>query len=151
MDNALSMIGLALRAGKLEVGEDPAGDACRDKRCRLLLLAADAAEGSQRKAMHFAEEGHCILLEIPYAKAELGGALGRSACAMAAVTDLGLAQAIVEKLAPSAPEKYGEIAERLRLKAQRAAQRREKTALERRQNGGKRPSASHKKKPFRKK
>ena len=102
MDNTLSMIGLALRAGRLEVGDEAAGDACRYKRCRLLLVAADAGEGAQRRAMHFAEEGQCLLAEIPCSKEELGAALGRKSCAMAAVTDLGLAQAIVQKLAQEA-------------------------------------------------
>ena len=126
MDSALSMIGLALRAGRLEPGEDPSGDACREKRCRLLLTAADAAENSLRKAEHFAELGQCLLLSLPFSKAELGAALGRGSCALAAVTDLGLAGAIVEKLAQTDPERYGEAAEKLRLKAERAAQRKEK-------------------------
>ena len=76
---------------------------------------------------------------------ELGAALGRKSCAMAAVTDLGLAQAVVQRLAQSEPEKFGEMAERLRLKAERAAQRREKTAKERQQRG-KRPPMKYKKK-----
>lgn len=147
MDNTLSMIGLALRAGRLEVGDEAAGDACRLKHCRLLLLASDAGEGAQRRAMHFAEEGQCLLAEIPCSKEELGAALGRKNCAMAAITDLGLAQAVAGKLAQGDPERYGEITERLRVKAERAAQRRDKTARERKQRGGgKRPSVKYKKK-----
>ena len=132
MDNTLSIIGLALRAGRLEVGDEAAGDACRYKRCRLLLVAADAGEGAQRRAMHFAEEGQCLLAEIPCSKEELG----RKSCAMAALTDLGLARAVAGRLAQGDPERYGEMTERLRLKAERAAQRREKTARERQQRGG---------------
>ena len=45
MDNTLRMIGLALRAGRLEAGEEPVGQACREKDCRLILAAADAAGG----------------------------------------------------------------------------------------------------------
>lgn len=147
MDNVLAMIGLALRAGWLEVGDEAAGDACRSKRCRLLLLASGAGEGAQRRAAHFAEEGQCLLAEVPCSREELGAALGRSACAMAAVTDLGLARAVAGKLAQGDPERYGEITERLRVKAERAAQRREKTALERKQRGGgKRPPRKYKKK-----
>ncbi len=131
MDNALSMIGLALRAGRLEPGEDPAGDACREKRCRLLLTASDASENTLRKAERFAELGQCLTLALPYGKAELGAALGRGTCAVAAVTDLGLARAIAEKLARTDREAYGETAERLRLKAERAAQRKEKKPGER--------------------
>ena len=146
-NDALRMTGMALRAGRLEVGDEASGDACQYKRCRLLLLTSDAGEGAQRRASYFAEEGQCLLAELPCSKEELGAALGRKSCAMAAVTDLGLAQAIVQKLAQEEPEKYGEMAERLRLKAQRAAQRREKTAKERQQRGGgKRPPMKYKKK-----
>lgn len=147
MDNTLSMIGLALRAGRLEVGDEAAGDACRLRRCRLLLTAADAGESAQRRAAHFAQEGQCLLAELPCSREELGAALGRKTCAMAAVTDLGLAQAVAGKLAQGDPERWGELTERLRVKAERAAQRREKTALERKQRGGgKRPPVRYKKK-----
>ena len=113
----------------------------------LLLVAADAGEGAQRRAMHFAEEGQCLLAEIPCSKEELGAALGRKSCAMAALTDLGLAQAVAGRLAQGDPERYGEMTERLRLKAERAAQRREKTARERQQRGGgKRPPVKYRKK-----
>ena len=131
MDSALSMIGLALRAGRLAAGEDPAGEACREKRSRLLLTASDASENTLRRAERFTREGECLSLALPYTKAELGEALGRGSCAIAAVTDLGLARAIAEKLG----EGYSETAEKLRLKAQRAAQRREKRESERKGSG----------------
>ena len=131
MDNALSMIGLALRAGRLEAGEDPAGDACREKRCRLLLTASDAGSNALRKAERFADMGQCLTLALPWSKTELGAALGRESCALAAVTDLGLARAIAEKLARTDAAAYGGTAERLRLKAERAAQRKEKKPGER--------------------
>ena len=123
MNSALSMAGMALRAGRLEGGEDPAGDACQEKRCRLLLVARDAAENTRRRADRFAQEGQCLTLALPFTREELGAALGRGSCAMAAVTDLGLAQAIAGKLADQDPAQYGETAGRLRLKAERAAQR----------------------------
>ena len=139
IESALRMAGMALRAGRLEVGDEAAGDACRYKRCRLLLVTADAGEGTRRRAAHAAEEGQCLLAELPCSKEELGAALGRKSCAMAAVTDLGLAQA--------EPAKFSEMADRLRLKAERAAQRREKTARERQQRGGgKRPPVKYRKK-----
>ena len=138
MENVLSMLGLTLRAGKLEPGEDPAGDACREHRCRLLVTASDAAENTLRKAERFAEEGRCLTLALPYTKAELGAALGRGSCAVAAVTDLGLAGAVADRLAQADPERYGGAAERLRLKAERAAERKEKKpgALRRKRTAG---------------
>ena len=68
--------------------------------------------------------GHEVV-ERFYAPEELGAALGRGSCAMAAVTDLGFALALAEKLAARDPARYGEAVERLRLKAERAAQRRQ--------------------------
>lgn len=145
MNSALSMIGMALRAGRLEVGEDCVGQACRETRCRLALLARDAGESAGRRFRRFAQEGRCLAVTLPFSKEELGGALGRGECAMAAVTDLGLAQAIAGKLAGADPEQYAGAADRLRLKADRAAQRRAKTAARRPQQGGRGPVTDRKK------
>ena len=124
MNKVLGLLGLAKKAGKLEVGEEPTGAAARAKDARLLLIASDAADNSYRRLRHFADAGACLYAVIPCTKDELGGALGRTSCAMAAVTDIGFATAIAEKLAEDDPERYGEITEKLRVKAQRAAERR---------------------------
>lgn len=141
MDNALMMVGLALRAGHLAVGEEPVGAACRARDCRLLLLASDAADNTVRRAEHFAQAGQCLTAVLPFSKEELGDAVGRTACAMAAVTDTGLAGAIAQRLAQRDPERYGETAQRLAVKAQRADQRRQeqRTRDKTPRRGGKRP------------
>lgn len=146
MDNILNMIGLALRAGRLEVGEEPVGAVCRARDCRLILVASDAADNSYRRVRHFADAGQCLWVSVPYTKEELGAAVGRTACAMAAVTDVGFAEAIAKKLAAVDPEKYTITAEKLSVKAQRAAQRRqEQKAHEKNlQKGGKKPFKKNK-------
>ena len=55
MDKLLNLIGLAKKAGKLEVGEEPVGAAARSKHARLILIASDAADNTRRRALHFAE------------------------------------------------------------------------------------------------
>ena len=125
MDNTVTLLGLALRAGRLEAGEECARDACKAKTCRLLIVAQDAAAGSVRRAMFAAEEGQCLCLTVPYTRSELGSAIGRELCAVAAITDTGFAGAFARKLADRDPERYGPAAERLRLKAERARKRRE--------------------------
>lgn len=122
--NILPLLGLALRGGNLAVGEEPVEAAARAKDARVLLLASDAAENTRRRVEHFAEAGQCLWLRLPFPKAELGRALGRTAVAVAAVTDTGLANALTKKLAALDPELYGEAAQRMERKAQRAAQRR---------------------------
>lgn len=138
-DNILSLLGLSLRGGNLAVGEEPVEAVARARDARVLLVASDAAAGTCRRVAHFAEAGQCLWLPLPYTKAELGQCLGRSAVAVAAVTDVGLASALARKLAQRDPERYSGAAQRLELKAQRAAERRtEQQAHEKNVRTGKR-------------
>lgn len=97
--NALSLLGLALRGGNLAVGEEPVADACKTGRAKLVLIAADAAENSASRARRWAEAKNVPWTQVPWDKAAIGFALGRGTCAMAALTDRGLAAALAEKLA----------------------------------------------------
>ena len=143
-DPILHLLGLARKAGRLEIGEEPVGAACRARQARLVLLASDAAANTNRRAAHFGEAGNVLWLEVPYSKEELGFHLGRGSCAMLALTDAGLAAAVTEKLAARDPERYGPAAQQLRKKADRVLQRqKEKRQHEKNlQNGKKKPWAA---------
>lgn len=121
--NILSLLGLALRGGRLVAGEEPVEGAARAKDARVLLLAADAADNTRRRCEHFAQAGNCLWLRLPFTKAELGRAVGRTSVAIVAVTDIGLANAVVHRLAELDPVQYDEAAAKLELKAKRAAER----------------------------
>ena len=123
MDSVLRLLGVARKAGRVEVGEEPVGAAARAHQAKVILTAADGADNSIRRAAHFAEAGKIQALPTPYTKGELGGAVGRSACTMLALTDIGLAAAIAEKLAQADPERCGSVAEELKLQAGKALQR----------------------------
>ena len=123
MENILHLIGIAQKAGRRAVGEEPVGAACRDRKARLVLLAGDAAANTARRAAHFGEAGKVLWITLPYSKAELGMALGRTSCAMLAVTDAGLAASLAEKLAAQDPKTYSPAAGQLSEKAARALQR----------------------------
>ena len=125
MEKILSMIGLAHKAGRVEIGEEPVGSAARAKKARIILVAGDAAAGSVRRAMAFAGTGNCLCLVIPTTKEELGRALGRTSCAMCAVTDIGFAQSLVQKLAAADPAQYAPAAEALAVTAKRARERKD--------------------------
>lgn len=119
----LSLIGLCLRGRNLEVGEEPVEAVARARDARVLLLASDAADNTARRVQHFAEAGQCVWLRIPFTKQELGQATGRGSAAVVAITDIGLAVAVVRRLAEMDPEKYDEDLAKLELKAKRAAER----------------------------
>ena len=142
-NNILNMLGLALRAKRLEVGEEPVGAVCRARDCRLIIVARDAADNTFRRVRHFADAGQCLWISVPFTKEELGFAVGRTSCAMLGVTDIGFAETIAKKLAAVDPEKFTQTAEQLSVKAQRAAQRRkEQQSHEKnvRMGGKKRPA-----------
>lgn len=122
-DRALSLLGLAKKAGRVEIGEEPVGAACRAHKARLVLLAQDAAENSVRRAAHFVQGSSAVCIQAPCSKDELGRALGRTSCAMAALTDAGLAAGFLEKLAAEDPARYGEAHAALSAKAQKLRQR----------------------------
>ena len=125
MDSIAPLLGLALRAGRLAVGEEPVGAASRSHKAYLLLLASDAADNTIRRANHFTQAGtNTICLTIPMTKEELGGCLGRASCAMLAVTDVGFAAAVAERLARSDEKTYGPVRDALRPKAEKASRRR---------------------------
>lgn len=98
-DKLLSLLGLALRGSNLAVGEAPVEEACTTRRARLVLYAQDAAENSVSRAGRMAQRGGVELVALPYTKQELGYALGRNSCAVLALTDGGLAAAVVSRLA----------------------------------------------------
>ena len=142
-ERILSLLGLALRGGNLVVGEEPVEAVARARDARVLLMASDAAANTHRRCARFAEMGQCLFLTLPCTKAELGQNLGRSSVALVAVTDVGLANAVVQRLAELDSEKYGHAAQRLELKARRAAERRsEQLAHEKNLRAGKKKRRS---------
>ena len=101
---AMRYLGIAKKAGRLELGEEPVAAACRSGKARLVLLSRDAGDHTRRRTANRC--GDSPPLTLPYGKEELGRALGRKTCAVLAVTDSGLAQAIHKTLA--APDSSGE-------------------------------------------
>lgn len=144
MDNVLHLLGIARKAGRVEVGEEPVGASARARQARLILVASDAADNSARRAAHFAQAGKAPWFRVPYTKGELGGTVGRASCAMLALTDVGLAAALLARLAAGAPETYGAAAAELSEKADKALQRqKEQRRHEKKlQKGGRKPWAA---------
>ena len=104
MDKALNYIALARKAGRIELGEEPVGAAARAQHARLVVVAEDASGHTWRRALSFVAGTQQQCIRVPYAKEDLGLAVGRSALAIAAFTDAALALAFVKAL--NQPEKY---------------------------------------------
>ena len=122
-DPILHLLGLARKAGKLELGEEPVGALCRARHARLVLLADNAAPNTYRRAAHFGEAGNVLWLALPHTKEELGFLFGRGSVAIMALADAGLAASLMKKLAAMDPTRYGPAAEQLQVKADKMLQR----------------------------
>lgn len=118
---ALNYLGLARRGNRIAIGEEPVGAACRAGHARLLLLAQDAADHTFRRARSFTQSGKPPLIRVPFTKDELGAALGCNACAMAALTDVAMAEAFVQAL--NEPEHYAQLLQDLNARVQRVRKR----------------------------
>ena len=106
-EKILSLLGLMRRANAIAVGEVNTGSAARAGKAKLLLLASDASENARRRAEGFAAGRDVPLVELPVTKEELASSVGLSGGSMAAVTDLGFANALLKALAETEPERYG--------------------------------------------
>ncbi|MBR6951560.1 MAG: 50S ribosomal protein L7 [Oscillospiraceae bacterium] len=122
MDKCLHLLGLARKAGALEIGEECVSAGVERVRVRCILSASDASEGSVKRAAFMAREASVPHLVLPYGKMELSQAVGRGSPGMLAFTDTGLAAAFTSELAKTDPG-FAPAAERMALKRKRAEER----------------------------
>ena len=121
-DPVLRMLGLARRAGKLAYGDELVREVCFAHKARCVFLAGDAGASTAKKGAFYADKANVPCVQLPHGKIELGTAVGKSGCAIVAVTDIGLASSAVEKLA-SEHEEYAETAKLLSEKNARIQSR----------------------------
>ena len=120
MDNkALNYLSLARKGGLAELGEEPVGAAARAGKAYVILVASDASDHTWRRAKSYAAgtEQQCVRLDAT--KDEMGLMVGRTSLAIAAITDVSLALALVKALPKADPQ----VLEVLTAKAAKAKKR----------------------------
>ena len=122
MDNKyLNYLALARKGRLVEVGEEPVGAAARALKAHLILVAADASDHTWRRAKSFAAGTDQQCIRLGCTKEEMGFVVGRTSLAIAAITDVQLALALVNALGE--PEKYKAQLEVLSAKALKVKKR----------------------------
>ena len=121
MDKALNYLALAKKGRLAELGEEPVGAVAREGKAYVILVAGDASDHTWRRAKSFAAgtEQQCVRLSCT--KEEMGFVVGRTSLAIAAITDVQLALALVKSLGE--PEKHKAVLEILEAKAAKAKKR----------------------------
>ena len=121
MDKVLNYLALARKGGRAELGEEPVGAAARALKAHLILVAGDASDHTWRRAKSFAAGTDQQCIRLSCTKEEMGFVVGRTSLAIAAITDVQLALALVQAL--EEPEKYKDALEVLTVKAAKAKKR----------------------------
>lgn len=95
-NKALSLVGLAMRAGKIVSGEERVILAIRKQQLRLVILSTDSSANTMKKVID-----KCTYYQMPYLLApsrdELGRAIGKEQRVVVGVTDAGFATKIIEE------------------------------------------------------
>ena len=96
-DKVLSLIGLAMKAGRCTSGEMMTESETKSGRARLVIIASDASENTKKKFRDM-----CKFYEVPIYiygdKDTLGHAMGKEFRASLAILDKGFADGIRKEL-----------------------------------------------------
>lgn len=138
-EKALNLLGLMRKANAVQIGETDAGSAVRAGSAKLLILASDASDNAKSRAKGFIYGKSIPLITVPFLKEEISAHVGKSGCSMAAVCDLGFADALIKLLLLISPGLYDETAQIIAAELDREKQRRrERTSHDKNKRIGKR-------------
>lgn len=127
-EKTLNLLGLMRKANAIAVGETNTGGAVRAGKAKLLLLAADASDNARSRARGFTHGRDVVTVTLPFTKDEIAAHVGVSSCAMAAITDIGFANAFMKSLAAAVPEGYDESTAEIQRRFERADRRKKEAA-----------------------
>lgn len=123
MNRALNLLGLMRKANAICIGEEATGSAVREHSAKLVLLASDASENAQKRATGYIHSSKAPLITVPFTKQEISKSVGKPGCSMAAICDIGFAEAFMNTLADISPSQYGQIADSIKIKAAESKKR----------------------------
>ena len=127
-EKTLNLLGLMRKANAIAVGETNTGGAVRAGKAKLLLLAADASDNARSRARGFTHGRDIVTVTLPFTKDEIAAHVGVSGCAMAAITDIGFANAFMKSLAAAVPVGYDESTAEIQRRFEKADRRKKEAA-----------------------
>ena len=137
-EKALNLLGLMRKANAAAIGETDTGAAARAQTAKLVILASDASSNAQNRAKGFVHGRGIPLITLPFTKQEISEHVGKSGCSMAAICDLGFADAFLKQLCDYC-DGYADTAKAISEKLESQKQRKRETkAHEKNKRTGKR-------------
>ncbi|MBW7473255.1 ribosomal L7Ae/L30e/S12e/Gadd45 family protein [Paenibacillus oenotherae] len=102
---ALSLLGMAMRAGKLVTGDETVLKTVKQGKARLVILAGDASDNTKKKYRDKCSTYNVKLVEA-FDRISLGEAIGKSERVLIAVTDAGFSASITRSLTQPTEVEY---------------------------------------------
>lgn len=96
-NKALSMLGIATKAGKTVTGEFSTEKAVKEGSAYLVVVAGDASHNTKKKFRNMCDY-YQVTIKVFADKNSLGNACGKEFRASLAVTDEGLANAVIKQI-----------------------------------------------------
>lgn len=97
INRALSMLGIATKAGKTATGEFATEKAVKEGSAYLVVVAGDASDNTKKKFRNMCDY-YQVTIKVFADKNSLGNACGKEFRASLAVTDAGLANAVIKQI-----------------------------------------------------
>ena len=97
MNKALSAMGLARRAGKLNWGYDTVVEAMKTGACCLVIIAGDLSDKTKKNVRFEAERSHVQCIETAFSMEEISAAIGKKS-GVIAICDGGFAKKLKQEL-----------------------------------------------------
>lgn len=100
MQKFLTMLGFAMKSGKIITGDDTCEMFMKKRKIKLLIVAADASENTKDKFRFLTKQAEVQIIEIS-TKEELSQAIGKNNRAVIGITDRKFANAILKLVEPT--------------------------------------------------
>lgn len=96
-DKTLSLISLAMKAGKIVCGEFSVEKAVKNKKAHLVIVAEDASENTKKRFQNMCEYRNVPMYYYSN-KTELGRAIGKQFRVSVACLDEGFAKTLIKQI-----------------------------------------------------
>ncbi len=104
-NKVFGLLGLAMKAGKVQSGEFSTEKSVKSGKARLVIVSDESSENTKKMFRNM-----CTYYEVPYfefgGKEELGRAVGKRMRASLAVLDQGFSEAIEKQLSMNGGSEY---------------------------------------------
>ena len=102
---ALSLLGMAMRAGKLVTGDETVLKSVQQGKAKLVIAAGDASDNTKKKFRDKCATYNVKLVEA-FDRITIGDAIGKSERVLIAVTDAGFSESIIQSLSQPTEVEY---------------------------------------------